>query len=75
MGKDYKLQLLRLLLWRPVSLGFNSFPPSYTDSEEKWRAPVRAISVQFQWSIFHSPIQNRIRNLQLCLLPSALLFS
>lgn len=35
MGKDYKLQLLRLLLWRPVSLGFNSFPPSYTDSEEK----------------------------------------
>lgn len=33
MGKYYKLWLLRLL-WRPVSLGFSSFPPSSTDSEK-----------------------------------------
>lgn len=69
MRKKCKLQLLRLLLRRPVSLGFNRFPPSDAGSEEKCCAPVYLSclfsSAQFQWSVFHSPVQNRSRSVGL----------
>lgn len=40
MRKKYKLQLLRLLLRRPLSLGFNRFPPSDAGGKEKCPASV-----------------------------------
>lgn len=56
--------------------GFNSFYPSYADSEEKCHAPVHlSHHYSFSGPSFTVPFITELGTEQLCLLPSALLFS
>lgn len=56
--------------------GFNSFPPSYADSEEKCHAPVHlSHHYDFSGPSFTVQFITELGTAPLCLLPSALLFS